>query len=253
MQKYIKWIGCFVMLTFLCACSATDRSTAPNVEQQAAVSEAKTAYLVENSEENTICVAYPRLQSPESDTANDAIAAFVREKIAAICLLTECNLTESPKKPSAATTDYQNTYLEIDYRITYCTEDLISIVFEGLYNYKKAAHPIHLLFTLNIEPQGGNKLAFADRYIIDDALYDTFAARAEKDITENADEAWLEDRGTFADEICDKAAFLKGLTSERNFHVFYTAEGVGISYPVSYSMGNHLEVVIPYSELTRID
>lgn len=252
MQKRIILSVCLAMLLLLCACTATDRNTAQDTELQTTGYEAETVYLVENSEQNAICFAYPKLQYSESNAANDAILDFAQEKIAEICLLTDYDLRETSEKPSNVSANYQNTYLQIDYRITYCTEDTISVVFEGLYNYKKAAHPMHLLFTLNIIPQSGDRLAFADRYIIDDALYDTFAARAEKSIMENADETWLDGWGKFAAEICDKTAFLKGVGSEHNFHVFYTTEGIGISYPVPYSMGDHLEVIIPYSELTAV-
>ncbi len=254
MKKYIITL-CLAMLLLLCACTAHDAnpeaSTPSTAEQNAAV-ETEAAYLFENSEENAICAAYPKLCSPESDAANDTIYNFVQEKIAAICILTDYNLTASSEKPSETAEDYQNTYLNVEYRITYCTDDLVSIVFEGLYNYKKAAHPIHLLFTLNIDPQSGKEIAFADRYAIDDALYEAFAAQAEKDITEGAGGTWPEGWGTFSDAICSKAAFLNGLSSGDDFHVFYTAEGVGISYPVPYAMGDHLEVMLPYSALNAL-
>lgn len=237
MQKYIKIFACFAMLVFLFACSANGEN-------------AETVYLVENSEENVICVAYPKLPLPEREAANHEIEDFVQEKIAEICLLTDYNLSASTKKLSETTADYQNTYLSMDYRITYCTEDLISIVFEGLYHYKKAAHPMHLLFTLNMNPASGNRLAFADRYAVDEDLYEIFAAQAETDISEDAGGTWPKEWGTFSETICGKSDFLTGLSAEKDFHVFYTTEGVGISYPVPYSMGDHLEVTLPYTALT---
>ena len=45
---------------------------------------------------------------------------------------------------------------------------------------------------------------------------------------------------------------MNGLSSGDDFHVFYTAEGVGISYPVPYAMGDHLEVMLPYSALNAL-
>lgn len=237
MQRCIKMLACFMVLVFLFACTASDGN-------------AETVYLIENSEENTICVAYPNLQLPESNAANNTIKDFVQKKISEICLMADFNLTESTVKLSETTANYQNTYLNIDYRITYCTEDLISIVFEGLYNYKKAAHPIHLLFSLNMDPASGKQIAFTDRYVVDENLYEVFAAQAEMDITEGAGGTWPKGWGAFSEMICSKSDFLTGLVSEVDFHVFYTTEGVEISYPVPYAMGNHLEVALPYSVMT---
>lgn len=177
----------------------------------------------------------------------------------ALCLvfllfLCSCS-ADAGKDPTVGLYQTKTTYLteecaERTIRITCQREDLLSIVFEGLYNDRTAAHPIHLFFALNIEPKSGETVAFSDRYAIDDALYETFAACAERDITENAGGTWPEGWGTFSDTICDKDSFLNGMRTSLDFSVFFAEEGVGISYPVPYALGDHMEVILPYDALT---
>lgn len=190
------------------------------------------------------------LCSCSADAANDAIRAWLKEMVTAICGTLDCALEETSEPLRPIDNEESSISLFLEYRITCQREDLLSIVFEGLYNDRTAAHPMHLFFTLNIEPQSGETITFSDRYAIDDALYETFAACAERDITENAGGTWPEGWGTFSDTICDKDSFLNGMRTSLDFSVFFTEEGVGISYPVPYALGDHMEVILPYDALT---
>lgn len=248
-------ILCAALLFSLCGCAnsdlETEQQTQTATEQDAASEEIMTAYLLERSGENNICVAYPVVPSAEADAVNTVIYDFIRQETERLCF-NACNVTDAAEKPADISPEYSLYLLELDYRMASFSDEMISIIFEGLFSYKKAAHPVNVFFTLNIDPANGQKISFADRYVIDDALYDVFAAYARKDITEKAGGTWPENWGSFSEAICDKDAFLDGLSSSKDFHVFYTDEGIGISYPVPHVMGDHLEVVLPYSEVVKI-
>lgn len=230
-----------VLLISLCGCAADDRQE--GIEFQ-------TSYLFEKSEANDICVAYPMVVSDKNGEVSTAIYQFVHQEINRLCI-DGCRLTTAEEKPVEASTEYNCCFLELDYQVALCTNTMISLVFEGLYNHRNTAHPIHVFFTVNLDPSNGQKIQFTDGYVVDDVLYDTFSQYAEKDIIEKAGGTWPENWGTFSEDICDKECFLDGLATERDFHVYYTKEGVGISYPVPYVMGDHMEVLLPYSELHK--
>lgn len=240
---------CLVFLLFLCSCTAGTGKD-PSVNSPSGLYQIDTTYLAEDCAERTIRISCPVLCASEVDAANDTIRACLQEKVGAICGVSGCALEETSTPPEPIDNEESPISLSLEYRITYQREDLLSIVFEGLYNDRTAAHPIHLFFALNIEPQSGETVAFSDRYAIDDVLYDTFVAYAERDITENAGGTWPEGWGTFSDTICDKDSFLNGMRTSLGFSVFFTEEGVGISYPVPYALGDHMEVIIPYDVLT---
>lgn len=247
---------CAVLVFSFSGCANTDLKTELQAqtatEQSAVLGEIMTAYLFEHSGENNICVAYPVVPSAEANVVNTVIHDFIRQETERLCS-NDCNVTDAAEKPADILPEYSLYLLELDYRMASFSDEMISIIFEGLFSYKKAAYPLHVFFTLNIDPANGQRISFADRYVIDDALYDVFAAYARKDITEKAGGAWPENWGSFSETICDKDAFLDGLSSSNDFHVFYTDEGIGISYPVPHIMGDHLEVVLPYSEFVKIN
>lgn len=136
--------------------------------------------------------------------------------------------------------------------ITFASNDLISIVFDGLYNYKTAAHPIHWLFTLNFNPQTLETITLSEKYIIDEALYNIFAEVAETNITNECDGVWPENWGTFSETICSKNHFIEGMIKEVDFYYYYAETGIVISYPVVHAMGDQKEGEISYDSLKKL-
>ena len=219
---------------------------------EAASAEPATFYLSQNDETCFIKVAYPQFASPEYDAVNALIADFVREQAQTYCdgACTPEIVAETP--PDISWDDLPEHCFPFKYRLTLSTEDTLSIVFEGFYNRKTAAHPTNLLLTLNIDPRTAERIALADRYVIDDALYETFVAYAEADLTQKLG-GWPENWRPFSEEIYGKDRFLNNLDARTHgeaLRVFFTEEGLGVSYPISHVMGDHMEIVLPYDELT---
>ena len=143
--------------------------------------------------------------------------------------------------------DYSDCYIVMDSEISYISDDKISIVFDGLFNRKSTAHPINWFFSINFNPITLEIIPFSKNFPIDKNMYNIFAAEAEKGILQQCNGEWPDGWGVFSEELCSESKFLDGMQTEEEFHYYYTENGIGISYPVPYSLGNHMEILIPYS------
>ncbi len=220
--------------------TATDTYTNNNTDIDAAGS----VYLTECTEQNIISVKIPMFNEPSIDDLVSEYISGYFEKLT----LTEFNLTLTNDSFDTEAHEYSEYYINTDCNITYFSDELISITFQGMLNYKTAAHPNHLFFTLNIDRETKQRIIFKDNYDINWELYDIFSNYARNNIVEKAGE-WPENWGSFSESICSFEEFERGMINENEFFFYYTNDGIGISYQVPFALGNHLEVVIPYSEM----
>lgn len=206
-----------------------------------------TEYFTEASENNLINIEIPVFEGENEKEINALVSRFVSDKVNAMCD-GACNILPSDR---AITADFEGNYnaycIDLDYQIAYNTPQQISIVFEGTSNCKTAAHPLHIMFTLNIDPVHGERCLFSDSYPIDSTTYGVFAQYAEEEIREQADPEWLQTWEGFAETICDQEAFFAGMTTETDFCHYRTDDYVVIVYPVSHALGDYMTVYIPPS------
>ena len=273
-MRFWCFLLCAALLLSLCACAqppvlvpAADAAKIPAAptaepttetaqparsEPEAVVSEdIATAVLSEYSKEVYVRISYPVLLS--SPMVSASIEGFVEEIIAQYRPeATDLALELTPPEHAPYWPD-SDLALELTGRITFCSEELVSVVFEGLYNAKTAVHPTNLLISRNFDPQTGERIRFADRYVIDSALYEAFAASAEATITEQVGGTWPKGWGTFAEVFsCDEQTFIARLTAEETYHTSFTQTAVYISLPTSHSACDHQEFPLPYDTLTPI-
>ena len=271
-MRYLYILLCAALLLSLCACTAapqpTDAPTDPPTqaepvtepateppteaptEPETTADEFPTAVLSDYSDGVYVCVTYPVLPSA---TANAAIEAFVKEMIAYYCPEADTTTLKTEAMEHPPEMQDRTRSLELSGRVTFQSDELVCVVLEGMHNVRTAAHPNHLFSTRNFDPQTGETIRFSDRYVIDEALYEAFAASAVAFITERADGGtWPKGWGSFAEMFCDEEEFINGLTAEEEYHALYTEDGLYISFPVAYALGGHMEVPIPDSALTPI-
>lgn len=199
----------------------------------------RTKYFIEESSENIISVGYPVFDGDNSVALNALIRNEIYTKINEMCY-TGCTLQDSDVMLDVEYgEEYSEFYINIDYYITYESEELLSIVFSGMLMHRLAAHPIHQFFTLNIDPVKCEQIKFSDRYILNEELYLIFSAKAKEHFVDTT----LSDID-FSKNICSKDDFMNGMLVEDAFYSYYTDSGVGFSYPVEFALGNHLEVEI---------
>lgn len=249
MKNHFLLILIYVLLTFT-GCSYTNKNSSQITISKSEADEktqTKSRFLIEDTEENLIS-----LQNPSTEELNEKntllIEDFIQSKIKAFCGET-FQLIQTKKDITNKNRDYSNYYIEVNFKISYISEDLVSVIFEGFLNKKETAHPYHLFFDFNFNPKTSKPVAFSERYFIDDALYDAFSQQAEKNILEQCDGQWPSGWKSFSEQLCPKDKFLEGIEKEETFYWYHTQNGVGFSYPVVFALGDHMEVELPYEAL----
>ena len=244
-----------IIALLLSGCShsadSKDNSATPATTQAATAASAMN-YLIEDSQENLISVQIPH---PENMTEKEAdfLQAFVSGRIKETTG-TEFNLIPSETSVESENREYSQYCILLSSDITQTAKDHMSVVFEGYYYKMGSAHPVHWLFSVNYNRETLQPICFAEKYSVNEELYITFADLAEKALMEETGGTWPEEWGTFEEQFCSREKFLSALNQEEEgsnteFNYYLTEDGVVISYPVPFAMGNHKEVLIPYDKL----
>jgi len=205
--------------------------------------EDKYYYLSEISRENLVAVKIPDIG--EAELINSHINSVFSERYGLPAFaLSESETVSDELWTRFNDADYSEYYMELDGRIEFENEEIYSIVFEGLCNYKNSAHPMHMFFTLNIDKKSGERLLFADKYDVNEDLYELFSAYAQADIDEIVGEGVI----SVKDMLCPYDRFVEAIAEEMIVCTYYTDDNIGISYEVNFAMGGHIEVEIPIEE-----
>ena len=246
MKKVGFWL---IVLFFLSGCSNSITHGGQTTTEGTSGSTPNTdpvCYLVQENSENLISVSIPN----ENNMSLEEIAFiqnFVQNKIL-IMTGERLYLTLSDKDVKKEQ-EYSKYSILMESQVTYNSDTHISIVFNGLLNRKKSAHPIHWLFSLNYNPQTLQIISFTEKYTVDNQLYRIFSELAEKMIKEECGGILPPGWDSFSEPICSEKDFLEGIIAEEEFCFYLQDTGVVISYPVPFALGDHKEVVIPYDKL----
>jgi hypothetical protein len=183
-----------------------------------------------NSDRNShIVIKYPTLQGKGFEQSNKLIENNIRKYISEMY-----------------GSDYSDLDLALDYNISFQNQSIISIVFKGLGNVKTAAHPNHNFFTLNIDVKNGNQIKLFDIYTISDNFKKIYFEAAKK---QNPDMVSIVEDLRTVDLHSTERKF-KLADSFDAVQSYLTPDGLGLSMPVAFALGNHFETVIPYNKIT---
>lgn len=204
-------------------------------------------YITEESSKNLISVQIPILTTNELEV-NEFIKNQVYIELDRWLVLENCDLKESETPivnigEKMYNGNYNDYYLNVESHISFQNEHIVSIVFNGDYNQRTAVHPNDVFFTINIDLKSVKRIGFSDVYLINDAMYNTFLRYVNSDRIPQSELISL--------SVFEKVAFIEGLSLEPSteFYSYFTPIGVGISYPVPFALGNHIEAEIPYTEI----
>ena len=204
-------------------------------------------YLVEESSENLISVQIPMVKTVNAQAVNACVKNQVYRELRRWLLLEKCDLKESvipieSISEKMNSSKYSAYYLYISSHVSFESENMISIIFTGNHNNKAAAHPNEVFFSINVAVQTAERIGVADVYSIDDTLYDVFLRYVNTERIAHDELLSL--------NIFEKDMLLEGiaLEPEKEIYSYFTSTCIGISYPVAYALGNHVEAEIPYKE-----
>lgn len=239
----LQLVGC----TYLTKTTASNKHSANNTidtPNQAQNNINGYYYLTEETVANLISVQVPVITTANAQAVNACIKEQVYNELQNWLPQGEYNLKESaaPIVNISARIDpseYSSLYLHISSRISFEDKDFISLVFEGDYNAKSAAHPNDVFFSINVNIQKAERFVIADIYTVDDDLYAAFLQHLNSERISHSELLSL--------KVFEKEDFLKGLAQEpdKGFYSYLTPNHVGISYPVAYALGDHIEAEIP--------
>ena len=201
------------------------------------------AYLTQLSDGNLICIRLPDLQNAQLRTA---LLSELEERLNTLFEGSAAVIPSDTPVSTENTTAYRRS-LTLDHEITYQTENLISIVFRGMYNAGDAAHPTNILFSVNLSPKTGQRIYLRNLYSINQALYADFSASATQTLLAQMDGQWPEIWGSFSESFCDWEQFRLGMYREDTFSWYCTPEGITISYTVPHALGDHQETTLSFT------
>lgn len=208
-------------------------------------------FLIEDSADNLISIQMPG-DSRISNAQRELIHEFIHSKIVDgfgedFALMESENDILDKSKP------YTNCYIEAQSRIECYSETVVSVVVEGLYNKKSAAHPIDFLWGINYNPKTLEIVSFTQLFQVDAELYRVFSETARSDIIASCDGKWPTGWGDFSEAICSENRFLSGLSPKGDFEYYFSEYGVVVSVPAFRVIRGHIEVLLPYNILTAVD
>ena len=240
MKRISVAIFLFIYLVVCASCALQQDKTQLNANDVIIQSRTYSA------DQHTVHIEIPVFSNSE-EPLNRAICAFLESRILldagiSIDLNDNADVVEHEQQGN-------DVHINISCRVSMASHEYISIIFEGILNDRRAAHPTHLFFTLNLNRTTGEKMMLSDFCTVDQRLYKIFLHYAYEELKENADSQWLSQINIA--ELCPESQFIQGLQQETAYWMYMTEASIGISYPVPFSMGNHMEVEIPKEELAR--
>lgn len=204
----------------------------------------KDYYLTEMSDSNIVSISAPDVGF--EDLIYDRVSTYLTEHFFD-CQLVKTEDVGDEFYERFDNREYAEYCVELEGTVTRSDEEIISIKFEGLVNYMTAAHPNHVLFSVNVDKATGERVLFADKYNITEDLYDVFLRYAQAEIDSVAGEGTV----SVEEQLCTKDSFIDGISDETTVCVYYSGESIVISYEVPFAVGGHREVEIPLSELSQ--
>lgn len=198
----------------------------------------------EKNENNYIFFDYPQIADGDNvEKINNIIVEFVETALQKyISNGFNGDIKSSTEIWKWDNEEYTLQAMDIDYTITRNDSDYLSITFEGLYNYKSSAHPIHYFDALIIDVKQCKKISLSDLYVIDSNLIQLVQQEAYYQLEEKI-------KGEYIDQYIEIIG--KSLANSNDIVVFFTEESIGISIDVIYALGDHCEVMIDYDKLNK--
>ena len=214
--------------------------------------------------ENRIYFSYPHFMKTvtNSEELNELVEGFV---VSALNDMLEGRFTGNIKSDTEYwiwnNDDYTKQAMQINFKIMRNDNNFVSIVFEGLCNYKGAAHPTHYFNSLTIDIKKCELVVLSDLYRIDTDFVELVQKKYKEQIRQDLatktgvpiemiaeffEESFSVSSEKFLFEVlCQTGAI------DRNTELcfFLTDTALGISIPVPYTLGNHYELLIPFNEL----
>jgi hypothetical protein len=191
----------------------------------------------EKYDDNRIKITYPQIINLNGNDKQKKINKMIKSE--ALLLVENCK--------------DEGAILEVNYKITLESKNILSLQFEAYENHKGAAHPLRELYTLNVNMNKCSKLKLKDLIIIDNNLVDKFRQYkvSEPDINQASVLAFdniLRDYSMEDLLNCFDGADSSYKTSPFTFS-YLTKDALGISTEDTRGVGHHVEIELKYEDI----
>ena len=143
--------------------------------------------------------------------------------------------------------------LEVNYKITWQSQNIFSLQYFGIAYANGAAYPLNLLYTVNINMDNGFKLLLRDFVKIDKTFVNNFKNYKVKDPEINHASANAFDYIINTYSVEDLIRYFEGADSSYNNSAFtfsyFTKDAFGISIEVPHVVGDHMEIELKYEDI----
>ena len=212
----------------------------------------------EKSKENQIYFNYPLFNEivNNADQLNAIIINFVDSTLQDICNGGFVgNLKDFPENWDWSSEKYTVQAMYINYKIERSDSDYLSVIFEGLCNYKGTPHPLKYFNSLIIDIENCELVTLVYFYNINEAFIELIRKEFPRQFISYwgvKEEEYIEEYLTryTDDELIEKLKF-SNLTPSSGIYSYLTFDQLGISFNMPYAIGGHFEVLIDYEELTE--
>ena len=204
------------------------------------------AYLTLDTPDNLVSAEIVLFDSENKEkleqAQEDALSKYINESIGEQFTLTRLERDETKGK------DFLVMSIDLDAELKFMDDSMISIVYTGMLTDKGSAHPTHLFYSLNLDTEKLEPVAFSDTYTIGEELYNVFADHSAEAMAAKWGENYLTELGSFSDVVCNAESFASGIM-DGSIMYYYTENNVGLSFPLPFVLGGHIEVEVPYVQL----
>lgn len=204
-------------------------------EEEQDATAAQYEIVTEVYEEGSVVVQYPQIQSMEDEQMQASINEMIMNG-ALIRFFETMNFLEEGQ-------DYE---AEGTYEVKFAGNNLLSIAFDTYHFVSDTAHPYSLIYTMNIDLVTGEFLELRDLVPQMDASFATLLREATYvgDLdAEYEDQIRQEAFGYFETDE-DLLVVLTDNGDQNNVYAYVTGDALGITMPVPYVMGDHVEFEI---------
>mgnify|MGYP001363720103 CR=1 FL=1 len=225
MKKIFVGILAFVFLLLIVSCGKNQGSSQGNEEgQQQALQVISNEYKYKDN----IKIRYPQIENLKDKNKQTKINEIIKNNAYGYI-------------ESYSGEEIDNYDLDINYKVTLISNDLLSIQYSG-YSYDEGtAHPTDQFYTINLDLKAAERLSLKSILQINKAFINEFKnAKLVSEISEdnsflnnNTDEEWIDILNSSDDDISGAFSYL-------------TNDAIGISLEVPHAVGDHAEYEISY-------
>lgn len=243
-KKKDKLMILLPMILLLISCSTINNFNFYDVKSSNRTSSKATGYEIQSHTytNNNIEISYPKLMGL-ADPEREAEINRIIEKDA----ISIIDLDSDPSK---------KTDIEMDYRITFKNDKLVSIQYLGSIYTKGATYPLNIIYTTNIDLVKAIKVKLSDLVEISEIFVEKFKQGDYKPFNVHLslqEEGVLDNALTSYSDQALLDSFMQAdvVWGEKGYGTFsyITNDSIGISISVQHAIGDHIEIEIPFEKL----